>query len=209
MDGIHDLGGMAGFGPIAVEPNEPLFHEAWESLAYALNAVGIVRLASYNIDEYRHSIERMSPLHYLSATYYERVLTGVATLLVEKGVVTLAELEERAGGPFPLSRAVAQQPTSDWHPQDRARFTVGDRVLARDIHPLGHTRVPRYVRGKQGTVVHVAPRFSFPDAAAHGLTPRAEHTYHVEFLASELWGDSGGSNETVVVDLWDCYLEGV
>jgi nitrile hydratase len=184
-----------------------LFHEDWEAIAYALNAVGIVRLAAYNIDEYRHSIERMSPMHYLSATYYERVLTGVATLLVEKGIVTHAELEERAGGLFPLSGPVAEQPRSDLHPQGDARFSVRDRVLVRDLHPLGHTRVPRYVRGKHGVVVHVAPRFSFPDVAAHGLSLRTEHTYHVEFLASELWADSNGSNETVVVDLWDCYLE--
>jgi nitrile hydratase len=209
MDGIHDLGGMAGFGPVDVEPNESLFHEDWEAIAYALNAVGIVRLSAYNVDEYRHSIERMNPMHYLSATYYERVLTGVATLLVEKGIVTHAELEERAGGLFPLSGPVAEQPTADFQPQEHARFSVSDRVFVRNLHPLGHTRVPRYVRGKRGVVVHVAPRFSFPDSAAHGLSPRSEHTYHVEFLASELWADSSEGNETVVVDLWDCYLEAV
>src|SRR5262245_6416433 len=209
MDGIHDLGGMVGFGPVQIESNEPVFHEAWEALAFALNALGIVRLAAYNIDEYRHSIERMDPAHYLGATYYERVLTAVATLLVEKGIVTRAELEARAGGPFPLSRPVAERPTTDLHPEEQARFTVGDRVLVRNIHPAGHTRVPRYVRGKRGVVVHVAPKFSFPDAAAHDLPHRTEHTYHVEFLASELWTDAGGSNETVVVDLWDCYLERV
>ena len=209
MDGIHDLGGMAGFGPVRVERNEPVFHEAWEKLAYALNALGLARLRSYNIDEYRHSIERMDPAYYLGATYYERVLTGVATLLVEKGVVTRAELEARAGGPFPLSRPVAERPTADLCPQEQVRFAVGDRVVVRNIHPAGHTRVPRYVRGKCGIVVHVAPKFSFPDAAAHGLPHRTEHTYHVEFPASELWADAAGINETVIVDLWDSYLEGV
>jgi nitrile hydratase beta subunit len=207
MDGIHDLGGMAGFGEIEVEPNEPVFHHPWEALAYALNALGIVRLGSYNIDEYRHSIERMEPAHYLAASYYERVLTGVATLLVEKGVVTRDELEARTGGLFPLSRAVAEHPTADLQAQPHARFRVGDRVLVRNIHPAGHTRVPRYVRGKSGTVVHVAPPFSFPDSAAHGQARRTEHTYHVLFPASELWGDAGGDNDSVVVDLWDCYLE--
>jgi nitrile hydratase subunit beta len=149
----------------------------------------------------------MDAVHYLNASYYERVLTGVATLLVEKGVVTLANLAARAGAPFPLSLPIAAQPASDVSPQEQARFAVNDRVVVRDMHPLGHTRVPRYVRGKRGIVVHVAPRFSFPDTAAHGLASRAEHTYHVEFLSSELWGDSGETNETVVVDLWDCYLE--
>jgi nitrile hydratase len=208
MDGIHDLGGMRGFGPVQVERDEPVFHEPWEALAFALNALGIVGLGAYNADEYRHSVERMEPAHYLTASYYERVLTGVATLLVEKGIVSRDVLEARAGGPFPLSQPVAERPTADLRPQPRPRFRIGDSVVVRDIHPAGHTRAPRYVRGKRGVVLHVAPRFSFPDAAAHGLTPRAEHTYHVEFDAHELWGDAAGSNDTVVVDLWDGYLEG-
>ena len=207
MDGIHDLGGMNGFGPVEVEPDEPVFHEPWEALAFALNALGIAVLRAYNADEYRHAVERMDPAHYLAATYYERVLTGVATLVVEKGVVTRAELEARAGGPVPLSRPVADRPTSDPSPRPRARFGIGARVLVRDLHPAGHTRVPRYVRGKRGVVVHVAPPFSFPDASAHGLPRRTEHTYHVEFEARALWGDAAGPNETVVVDLWDGYLE--
>lgn len=208
MDGIHDLGGMSGFGPVEIERDEPVFHEPWEALAFSLNALGIAALRAYNADEYRHSVERMDPAHYLAASYYERVLTGVATLLVEKGVVTRAELEGRAGGPFPLSRPVADQPTADLRAQPQARFRIGDSVLVRNIHPAGHTRAPRYVRGKRGVVVHVAPKFSFPDAAAHGLTHRSEHTYHVEFDVRELWADAAGSNETVIVDLWDGYLEG-
>jgi nitrile hydratase subunit beta len=207
VDGIHDLGGMSGFGPVEVERDEPVFHDPWEALAFALNALGIAALRAYNADEYRHSVERMDPAHYLAASYYERVLTGAATLFVEKGVVTRDELEARAGGAFPLSRPVAEKPTADLRPQPEARFGIGDRVVVRDVHPAGHTRAPRYVRGKRGVVVHVAPKFSFPDAAAHGLTHRTEHTYHVEFLARELWSDAAGSNETVVVDLWDSYLE--
>jgi nitrile hydratase len=207
MDGIHDLGGMAGFGPIAVERDEPVFHDPWEALAFALNALGIAALGAYNADEYRHAVERMDPAHYLAATYYERVLTGVATLLVEKGVVAHDELERRAGGPFPLARPGAEHPTADLARQPRARFGVDDRVRVLDIHPAGHTRVPRYVRGRRGVVVHVAPAFPFPDASAHGLPLRAEHTYHVAFEAGELWGDAAGSSEKVVVDLWDAYLE--
>jgi nitrile hydratase len=89
----------------------------------------------------------------------------------------------------------------------RDRFAVGDAVAVRDIRPAGHTRVPRYVRGKRGVVVHVAPPFSFPDAAAHGLPRRAEPTYHVRFEASELWADAAEPNVSVVVDLWQSYLE--
>src|SRR5262245_29516449 len=141
MDGIHDLGGMAGFGRVKVELDETVFHQAWEGLAYALSALGSVKLRSLNIDEYRHSVERMGPGHYLTASYYERMLTGVATLLVEKGVVTRDELEARAGGIFPLSQAVAEHPTADLPAQTHARFKAGDRVLVRSIHPGGHTRV--------------------------------------------------------------------
>jgi len=208
MDGIHDLGGMSGFGPVEVERDEPVFHEPWEALAFALNVLGIGALRAYNADEYRHAVERMDPVHYLEAPYYERVLTGAATLFVEKGIVTREELEARAGGSVPLSRPVAAEPTAELSPRPRARFGIGDRVLVRDIHPAGHTRVPRYVRGKRGVVLHVAPPFSFPDAAAHGLPHRTEHTYHVEFDARELWADAAGPNETIVVDLWDGYLEG-
>ena len=209
MNGVHDMGGMHGFGSVAaeVEPDEPVFHEPWESLAFAMNALGIAVLETYNADEYRHAVERMDPVHYLAATYYERVLTGVATLLVEKGVVARDDLEARAGGGFPLSLPVAERPTADLGPQPRPRFRLGDAVAVRDIHPAGHTRVPRYVRGKRGVVVHVAPPFSFPDAAAHGQTQRTEHTYHVEFAARDLWSDAAESDDTVVVDLWDCYLE--
>ncbi len=207
MDGIHDLGGMGGFGPIEVERDEPVFHEPWERLAFALNILGITAIGAYNADEYRHAVERMDPAHYLAASYYERVLTGAATLLVEKRIVTHHELESGAGGLFPLAQPVAENPTADLKPQTQARFKVGDRVVVRNVFPAGHTRAPRYVRGKRGVVLHIAPAFSFPDGSAHGLSARSEHTYHVEFPARELWADSAGNDESVVVDLWDSYLE--
>jgi len=208
MDGIHDLGGMCGFGPVSVERDEPVFHDRWEARAFGLNALGIVVLHAYNADEYRHAIERMDPAHYLTASYYERTLTAVATLLVEKGILTHADLEARAGGRFPLARPVASHAGEiAAEPASGPRFMVGDRVRVRDRRPAGHTRAPRYVRGKRGAVVHVAPPFSFPDAAAHGRSVRAEPTYHVEFQAQDLWADAAGANETVVVDLWETYLE--
>lgn len=211
MDGIHDLGGMSGFGPVEMEADEPTFHEPWEAVAFGLNLLSIAVLRAYNVDEYRHSIERMLPGHYLSASYYERTLTGVASLLVEKGVVSHERLEDLAGGAFPLSQPVASvaavgvegRTTSVSSP----RFAVGDRVRVRKIHPAGHTRVPRYVRGVSGEVLRVAPPFSYPDASAHGLPTRREPTYHVLFRAADLWADDAGSRETVVVDLWETYLE--
>jgi nitrile hydratase beta subunit len=206
VDGIHDLGGMSGFGAVEVERDEPTFHEHWECVVFSLNALG-VSMGAYNVDEYRHSVERMRPAHYLAASYYERTLTGVATLFVEKGIVEFEELETRAGGLFPLSQPVARVVSDGRGNPEGPRFGVGDRVLVRNSHPAGHTRVPRYVRGVCGEVLHVAPRFSFPDAAAHGLTERSEATYHVLFRAEDLWTDAAGSRESVVVDLWETYLE--
>ena len=206
VDGIHDLGGMGGFGPVEIERDEPVFHDSWEALAFALNALGIAVLKAYNAEEYRHAVERMDPAHYLAAPYYERMLTGVASLLVEKGIVTRTELEVRAGGPFPLARPAQTPRAADVAPH-KAHFAVGARVRVRDVHPRGHTRAPRYVRGKGGVIVHVAPKFAFPDTSAHGLGHRDEHTYHVRFEASELWGSAAGGDEAVIVDLWASYLE--
>ncbi|MFI5317778.1 MAG: nitrile hydratase subunit beta [Myxococcota bacterium] len=207
MDGIHDLGGMSGFGAVEIERNEPTFHERWEARAFALNGLGIGVLEAYNVHEYRHAVERMDPAHYLAASYYERWLTGVATLLVEKGIVTRAELERRARGRFPLSRPAAEVKPTGVTPRERARFAAGDAVVVREIHPRGHTRVPRYVRGKRGVVVRASRGFEFPDLAAHALAAHVELTYHVEFDARALWTDAAESRETVVVDLWESYLE--
>lgn len=204
---------MAGFNGIDVEENEPQFHEPWESLAFRLNlsAIGVMR--AYNTDEYRHAIERMPPASYLSASYYERVLTGVATLLVEKGTVSLADLEARAGGRFPLADPPVENDADGRVEPEDAQFAVGEAVRVREIHPPGHTRAPRYVRGKTGTVVRVVRPFKFPDAEAHRLPRRREATYHVEFASPDLWGDpvatgaTGETLDTVVVDLWETYLE--
>ncbi len=207
MDGIYDLGGVAGFGAVEVEADEPTFHEPWEATAFRINLASIGFLRAYNADEYRHAIERMQPVHYLQARYYERVLTGATTLLVEKGVLDLADLERRAGGRIPLALPVRPNPGDGRSEPREPRFRCGARVRVRDDHKPGHTRVPRYVRGRTGTVVHVAPPFSYPDASSHGLPKRCEATYHVEFEASELWGDDAETNAPVVVDLWESYLE--
>lgn len=148
----------------------------------------------------------MNPVHYLQSHYYERMFTGTTTLLVEKGVLDIDDLTERAGGPLPLARPVAEQPVIDLPPQPVARFEVGDRVTVRDMRPRGHIRAPRFCRGKTGKVLRVAPQFGFPDTSAHDGERRKEHTYHVEFTATELWGAEAHPADTVVVDLWDSYL---
>lgn len=207
MDGIHDLGGMAGFGSFEIEENEPTFHEAWEETAFLTNIASIAMLGAYNPDEYRHSIERMPPHEYLAARYYERTLIGVTTLLIEKGLLDQADLDRRAGASIRVSRPALAN-TDDGHAGSTTpRFAVGARVRVRNMHPPGHTRVPAYVRGHGGTVLHVTPPFKFPDASAHALPGRKEPTYHVAFQSRELWAESAEGEDTVVVDLWESYLE--
>ncbi|HCG70797.1 MAG TPA: nitrile hydratase subunit beta [Gammaproteobacteria bacterium] len=208
MDGIHDLGGMQGFGPIVVEADEPTFHHPWQAKAFALMVATQAVMRTHNTDEYRHSIERMNPLHYLQADYYERVLTGTTTLLVEKGVLSVDELEQAAGGSFALAGPIAADPMVALTPQPEHRFAAGDRVRVLPIHPAGHVRAPQFCRGHEGVILHRAPQFRFPDTSAHAGPHRKEHTYHVEFAAADLWPEEGAANDTVVVDLWDSYLEG-
>ena len=206
VDGIHDLGGMQGFGAVGHSPAEPAFQHRWQAVARALMSV-VAGAVEASGGEVRHSIERMEPGHYLTSGYYEHWLTAAATLAVEHGLITLADLEERAGGRFPLSGPVLAPPIVDGGANvDEPRFQVGDRVLVREWHPPGHTRCPRYVRGKAGVVVRADGTYSVPDVEAHSAARRYEPTYSVRFDAADLWRDGQGG-VAVHVDLWDCYLE--
>jgi nitrile hydratase beta subunit len=207
VDGIHDLGGMQGFGPVAHSPAEPAFPGRWQAVARALMVV-VAGAVGASGGEFRHSIERMEPGHYLTSSYYEHWLTAAATLAVEHGLVTRAELEGRAGGRFRLSGPVLAPPVADAGPDvEAARFAVGDRVRVREWHPPGHTRCPGYVRGKAGVVVRLDGLYSVPDIEAHGAARRREPTYSVRFDAADLWRD-GQRGVWVHADLWDSYLEG-
>ena len=161
MDGMHDLGGKQGFGPVRHSREAQVFHDEWEKRANALLALA-VKSGFLNMDEYRHAIERMEPRHYLSAGYYERSLTGLLTLLVEKGVIPREELERVAGGTIPLSR-----PSAPGRPNAaaRERFAKGDRVRVKEDFIPGHIRMPAYIRGKTGVVVAESPGLSFPRCA--------------------------------------------
>src|ERR1700690_1691181 len=170
MDGMHDLGGKQGFGPVRYTLNAPAFHAAWEVRANSLYALA-VRIGIFNMDEYRHAIERMDPRHYLAASYYERSLTSLATLLVEKGVVTREELELRAQGSFPL--AAPSAPGRSNVPT-RERLQSGDRVRVRSDFVPGHVRMPGYIRGKTGVIVGESPVYPFPDAHAHAVEAEDE-----------------------------------
>ncbi len=206
MDGIHDVGGMDGFGPVRMERDEPVFHEAWERRALGVTMSSFLMGLS-NGGEFRHSMERMDPAHYLSSGYYEHWITGVATRLVETGRVGIDELERLVGGRFPLSRqALADRMTEPGDDVFEPRFAVGSRVRVRERHSRGHTRRPRYVFGKTGVVVRLDGVSSVPDVEAHCAGRRCEPTYSVRFEAAELWGD-GQTLAAVHVDMWESYLE--
>jgi nitrile hydratase subunit beta len=223
MNGVHDLGGMQGFGPVEREEHEPVFHAPWEAAVLAMMRAG-ARHGLYNIDEFRHAIERMRPADYLSATYYEKWLDGIVRLFTEKGVITDKEMQARidffsarpdaaatAAIPGPLPAPVPSTP--GWM-QDviretgaRPRFATGDRVITRNIHPRGHTRLPRYARGRRGIIDRVHGVHVFPDANAHGRGEDPQPLYSVRFSAQELWGATAEANQTVHIDLWEGYLE--
>ena len=202
MDGMHDLGGKQGFGTVRFSPRAETFHDSWEKRVNALYSLA-VKHGVFNMDEYRHAIERMEPRHYLSASYYERTLTSLATLCVEKGLVTRAELEERAGGTFPLALPSASGRSNAGSLE---RFKIGDRVRTRDTHVPGHVRMPAYIRGKVGTVVGESPAYPFPDAHAHGVAAVSERTYDVRFNSIDLWPDAA-EPAFVHVGVFRSYLE--
>jgi nitrile hydratase subunit beta len=208
VDGIHDLGGMEGFGPVARD--EPSWHEAWEARAFGLAMRAKV---AGNIDAVRHSIERLHPAMYLTAGYYGRWLAALEVRCVERGLITSDEVDARAGAgraarPVAVASIGLPGPSSS-RTQVREldqspRFAVGDGVVVADVHPAGHTRLPRYIRGHAGTVEVVHPAFVFPDTNAHGGGEHPQHVYAVRFSAVELWG---AADHSVLVDVFESYLE--
>jgi len=212
MNGVHDMGGMDGFGPVVPEQNEPVFHAAWEGRTYALATSGVATSA----DEFRHAIERIPPARYLASSYYERWIAAAETLLVEHRLATRAELlakQDPSIDPNLIANAIPARgpaPVKDKSAKPRrARFTKGARVRARNINPTGHTRLPRYVRGKAGVVARDWGVFVFPDTNAHHAGAKRQHCYSVVFDARELWGKPPGTRERVYIDLWEDYLEPV
>lgn len=219
MNSVHDLGGMHGFGPVVREENEPVFHSDWEKRVFAINLALAARVR--NIDEFRHAIERMPPARYLAATYYEKWLYAIETLLLEKGIATSEELTSgHAAAPAP-SRATGPLESDGggvatfdpgavklrFDKRFRPRFKAGDRVVTRNLNPVHHTRLPRYARAKRGVVRYDQGVFVFPDTHAHGLGAKPQHVYTVAFEARELWGPDANPRAPVYLDCWEDYLE--
>jgi nitrile hydratase len=218
MNGIHDMGGMHGMGPIEHEKNEPVFHEPWEGRVYAITrALGAWR--KWNIDAGRHGIELLPPADYLRMSYYEKWLARNIALLVKHGLVTQEEME--SGKPAPESPKLTPALPAAAVPEAaarrgsfmraeasaQARFKVGERVRARNINPVGHTRLPRYARGKAGVIDRHHGIFVFPDTNAHFQGEHPQHLYSVRFAARELWGEDASPRDSIYIDMWDSYLE--
>ena len=207
MDGIHDLGGMEGFGAIAAEEEEPTFHEPWGVTAFALNLLSIGVLRPTTPTRYRHAIERMPPARYLTARYYERVLTGVASLLVEKGRVTPAGARATRRRRFPPG--ASRRAGSRAREGSRRRPTLRgwrSRASERDPPVGAHAGSPLRPR-RNGRRTPRRAAVLVPRHVGHGLPRRKEATYHVEFAARDLWAEAAGPRESVIVDLWETYLE--
>jgi nitrile hydratase subunit beta len=221
LNGAHDLGGMHGFGPVQVESGEPVFHHEWERRVFALTLASGM-LGAWNIDESRLARERMPPGEYLATTYFEHWLFGLEALLDDRGFATRAELAARiadpgspaapvdgvrAVGPADAAASLRRSRLAKLDDDVPARFRVGDAIVTRTINPAGHTRLPRYARGRRGVVTLDHGVWVFPDASGDGLGRQPQHCYTVRFEARELWGDEAPHSDAVYIDLWDDHLE--
>lgn len=220
MDGVHDLGGMQNLGPVEREESpEPVFHAEWEGLVFAYTLAGL-GAGYFKIDELRRSNESMPPVSYLAARYYEKWLFALESILMEKNVLTPEEL---TGGRSlrndgfalpPVSLKKALYALTNPMParlaiEVRPRFRPGDDIVARNMTPRHHTRLPRYIRGRRGTVEEDHGVFTLPDTNAHGGPKRPQHVYSVRFAAREVWGDQAPPRDSVHVDLFDDYMDRV
>jgi len=223
MNGVHDMGGQQGFGPVLLEENEPLFHAAWESRAMAVT-VAMGASGQWNIDLSRSARESLPPAIYLSSTYYEIWIRALEKLMLERGMVTQAELAngQLISPPIKVNKVLTRETVDAalkaGSPTERpihqaALFKVGQKVRARNMHPQGHTRLPRYVRGHEGTVLSVHGGHVFPDGHTLRATPPfnvpVEWLYTVVFDGPTLWGELSDPTVEVTIDAWESYLEAV
>jgi nitrile hydratase len=217
MNGVHDLGGMMNFGPVDAGSGDRIFHEAWESRAFGL-AIAANAMGLWNLDVIRSARESVDPIFYLSHGYFDIWLEALEHLVVSSGLVTKAEIDQgKALEPAkPVPRVFAAEIVADAlksrapydRPADAApRFAPGDQVRCRNLNPTGHTRLPRYVRGKAGIVEKVHGAFVFPDSNAVRQGEAPQWLYTVRFSAGELWGEGADKTLTMSIDAWESYLE--
>ncbi len=223
MNGVHDVGGMDGFGRIEYEANEPVFHEPWERRVFGMALTG-AGVPPKSLDALRHELERLDPLQYLSSSYYERWLARIENAAIEAGLLSRDEIADR----IKLFTTDPEQPVPRLEDPERTRqiahalrtgrptlrrvrhkprFAIGDKIITRNLNPRGHTRLPRYARGKRGVIVAHHGAHVFPDSNAHGLGENPQHLYTVRISARQLWGDTAQVKAHVHLDLWESYLE--
>jgi len=216
VNGVHDMGGMHGFGPIEAGPGEPTFHHEWEARCLALNrAMGFAGI--WNIDEARAAIENLPPHRYLAMSYYERWALRLQNLLTERGLVDDQEITaghaSRPGKPLPRMldpddvAAVLSRGSYGREATRPARFQPGDCVRARNMQPATHTRLPRYVRGRVGTVESIRGCHVFPDSSAIGQGEEPQWLYAVRFEGRALWGEQADPNLKVSIEAFEPYLQ--
>jgi nitrile hydratase len=216
MNGVHDMGGMQDMGPIPYAKDEPVFHDSWEGRVFALSRA-LAALQKWNLDASRHQLEQLPPADYLRMSYYEKWAARMVVQLLKYNLATPEEIE--SGKPSrcspmqtpPLTADAALTLIRSGAPASRdvpatARFQVGQSVRARNINPTGPTRLPRYARGKPGTVERDRGVFVFPDTNGLFLGEKPQHLYSVRFSARELWGEQAAPRDSVYIDMWDDYL---
>ena len=217
MNGIHDMGGMHGLGAILPEADEPLFQEPWEARMFGITEA-MTYPPGFTIDRFRFLAERMPPAAYLSQSYYERWYFICALALLETCMATTEELSTgraargsvrrndamRAGE---VGSALADSGKSSRKAESPPRFALDQRVVARNMHPVGHTRLPRYARGRCGVIQRCHGPHVFADTSARGDGECPQHLYTVAFAARELWGADAAPKDKNYLDLWESYLE--
>ena len=218
MNGIHDIGGMDNIGPVNIEKDEPVFHDDWERKVYALT-LATMGAGIFVTDEVRFVTETIPPSDYLTFKYYEKWLYSLEQLVLQKNVVTREELESGKVMAPELTVGVEAAPAErmQYGMNNRIpvfvevdippKFMVGDAIIAKNINPLHHTRIPRYIRGRRGVVEMNHGIFLLPDTNAHGGPDKPQHVYNVRFSARELWGEDAPANDCVYIDLFDDYMD--
>jgi nitrile hydratase beta subunit len=214
MNGVHDMGGMQDMGPLSYQKNEPVFHARWEGRTFAM----MLAMAAWRkFSNFRYQLEVIPAADYLRMSYYEKWFTALIELSVGAGLVTREEVDRgkrargSARGVAPLTAeqvpAMASRVAPAIPEGAPPRFNVGQRVRGRNMNPVGHTRLPRYARGKVGTVERDQGLSVLQDTAVLSMGRTPQHVYAVRFTARELWGEQASPLDSVSVDLWEDYLE--
>jgi nitrile hydratase len=216
MNGAHDMGGMDGFGPVMPEPNEPVFHAEWEKRAFALT-LAMSAPGDWNIDMGRFARENRPPGEYLAMSYYQIWFAALETMIKERGLVADDEIDaghslhpakpvKRTLSPSDVAMVLYRGGPTERETNSTAKFKAGDRVRTKNINPVTHTRLPRYVRGHVGEIERVIGCHVFPDSNATGAGENPQWLYTVRFDGRELWGADGDPSAQVSVDAWEPYL---